>query len=325
MENMPVFRSNNNFLGSNRRVDANELMFFTNELTAFDPKQYDILRSPLTAFSVFHEKEIDKYQTIYTYAMFEGFGKSKYAAVKNGQNNDVPFVGAGGKQYSSVIADVACALAFSDGDILASSALRRDIVGSLRRQAMRSNFELMNTTCFFGYKELGLAGLFNNPYVAAPTKTAVDWFSSTVAATDVYKDLTTTYNSILTISNNLIYPNIMLISPGMYNIINTLIFNTYNGITVKTQFETAQNIKIVVAPELTKAFNTTPTAVISGGTKDGFVIMNNDRDFIEHVMAEPFEAKPLQAVGLEYISYCVSRHGGLVVRQPSAIAIVAAR
>ena len=302
---------------NNKRIDANELMFFANELTQYDPIPYETLKSKLTAFEVFYEKKVPEYSSVYTYQMFDGFGKSKYAAKQNGKTKDTPFVGAGGKQYSLTLQDAICALAFSDADLLASTAIRRDVVFSLRRQAMRSNYELMNNTCFYGDKELGLGGLLNNKFVANPVAVASgkDWTktaNNTATAEIMYSDLLAGYNKILTDTKNLITPNILLIAPALYNAINSKIFNTYNGVTVRQQIETAQTVKVVVTPELSGAFT---------GGKDGFVFMNNDPDFIEHVVAVLFNTKAPQAQGLEYISYCYSRHGGLVIRQPKGISI----
>lgn len=297
------------------RLDANASVFFANMLTMYDPKIFETIKTPLTAFDIFKVKQVAEHLKIYTYNMYEGFGKSKYASTKTGKNNDMPYVSVNGQQYSSKIDDVYCALAFSRADLAASQATQFDVVTALQRQAWRSNYEAMNRTCFFGNKEVGLGGLLNNPFVkGANAEAAVtnDWSLSTTSAQLIYDDLLKAYNTILDSTRGNLMPNIMLCSPGVYNILSKKIFNTYNGLTIKEQFEGDNTITLKSCPELRLVFT---------GNKDGFVLLNNDSDYIEHIVSELFTILPPEQKGLEYESLCVSRHGGLVIRQPLSICI----
>lgn len=320
MKNIQVFRSDNansKFIDSSRRVDANELMFFTNELTTYDPKQFEVIKAPLTGFKVFQTKEVERYSTVYSYSMFEGFGKSKYSASATGKNKDTPFVGVGGKQQQSPLEDIICAMAFSDADILASDATRRDIIGTLKRQALRSNFELMNATMFYGYKELGLPSLYLNPFFTPPnpSSSTIDLKDPATTPLQMLKVLTDMYIAIVTATNNVIVPDTMLIAPALYNIINVTIFNTFNGTTVKQQFEEAQQVQIIVCPELSAS---SLAHGIGGTQKDSIILFANDQDYIQHIVANLFSVRPPQQVGLDHIVYCESKHGGLIIRQPAA-------
>ena len=297
------------------RVDANASVFFANMLTNYDPKIFESVKTPLSAFDIFPIKQIPAYDKLYIYSMYEGFGKSKYASVKTGKNNDMPYVSVNGQQFSSKIDDVYCAIAFSRADLATSQATQFDVVTALQRQAWRSNYEAMNKTCFFGNKEVGLGGLLNNPFVkGANAEAAVskDWSADNTTPQQIYDDLLKSYNTVLDSTLGNLLPNMMLCSPGVYNIISKKIFNNYNGITIKEQFEGDNSIKLKSCPELRQVFT---------GNKDGFVLLNNDSDYIEHVMSELFTVLPPEAKGLEFESLCVSRHGGLVIRQPLSICV----
>jgi|GEM_PF-2289604 len=298
---------------SSRRVDANELMFFANELTSYDPTEYMNLRNELTLFKVLKTHFVEKYQTIYNYKMFDPTGKSKIIAANNGLVDDIPFVGAGGKEFQSPIVDIACKIYFSDADILASAAVKRNIIGMLADQAMRSNFELMNSLGFYGDRLSGVPGIYQNAFI---TKAAMaqDWKNAATTAVQMYQNLITIYNAIKTATNNVISPDTCLIAPALYNIIDATIFNTFNGTTVRQQFEGAQNVKVISAPELAG------TALIAGtGTlnlRDSLFMFKNIESYISPIVSNWFEMKMPQAIDLRYETICPSRFGGVIIRQP---------
>lgn len=309
--NIPIFRSTSSNAGARTRMDSNDLFFFTNELTHYDPKEFPNLKNDLTAFEVFNIKSVDPAMSVYTYSMNEGTGAARYAAAQQGKNNDFPYVGAKANQFSSPMFEVISALAFSQADLLASQSTRRDIVATLKRQAMRSNFELMNKTCFQGNINPDIPGLLNNPHIDKGVVKSGNAPWSGKKSEDILKDLTESYNAVLKATSNLIRPNTMLIASSPYNEIDSRIFNSFNGTTIAKQFTTQTGVKIIHAPELNESF--------SG--KDGFVLFKNDPDIIQHVVATLFETTPPQAHALEHRVFCYSKHGGIIIRQPKSIVI----
>lgn len=299
--------------GANRRVDANELMFFINELTSYDPQEFMTLKNELTLFKVLKPHMVEKYQTIYNYKMFDPTGKSKIIAANNGLVDDIPFVGVGGKEFQSPIVDIACKIYFSDADILASAAVKRNVIGMLADQAMRSNFELMNSMGFYGDKVSGVPGIYQNAFI---TKAAMaqDWKNGATTAAQMYQNLITIYNAIKTATNNVISPDTCLIAPSLYNIIDTTIFNTFNGITVRQHFEGAQGVKVISTPELAGTAITAGTG--TANIKDSLFMFKNIESFISPIVANWFEMKAPQAKDLRYETICPSRFGGVVIRQP---------
>lgn len=298
---------------SGKRVDANELMFFQNELTSYDPQEFKVLKNQLTLFKVLKPHMVEKYQTIYNYKMFDATGKSKIIAANNGLVDDIPFVGVGGKEFQSPIVDIACKIYFSDADILASTAVRRNVIGMLADQAMRSNFEMMNSLGFYGDKVSGVPGIYQNAFI---TKAAMaqDWKNPATTAAQMYQNLVTIYNAIKTATNNVISPDTCLIAPALYNIIDTTIFNTFNGTTVKQQFEGAQGVAVISTPELAGTALTAGTG--TANLKDSLFMFKNIESFISPIVSNWFEMKPPQAVDLRYETICPSRFGGVIIRQP---------
>lgn len=299
---------------SGKRVDANEIMFFTNELTSYEAQEFMNLKNELTLFKVLKPHMVEKYKTMYNYKMFDATGKSKIIAANNGLVDDIPFVGVGGKEFQSPIVNIACKIYFSDADILASAAVRRNVIGMLADQAMRSNFELMNSLGFYGDKLSGIPGIYGNAFI---TKAAManDWkISGTITAVQMYQNLITIYNAIKTATNNVISPDTCLIAPALYNIMDTTIFNTFNGTTVRQQFEGAQNVKVISTPELAGTALTAGTG--TANLKDSLFMFKNIESFISPIVSNWFEMKPPQAIDLRYETICPSGFGGVVIRQP---------
>lgn len=311
---MKTFSSNTareNYSG--KRVDANDVLFFANELTSFDPQEFMNLKNELTLFKVLKPHMVEKYQTIYNYKMFDATGKSKIIAANNGLVDDIPFVGVGGNEFQSPIIDIACKIYFSDADILASAAVRRNVIGMLADQAMRSNFEMMNSLGFYGDKVSGVPGIYQNAFL---TKAAMaqDWKNAATTAAQMYQNLVTIYTAIKTATNNVISPDTCLIAPALYNIIDVTIFNTFNGMTVRQQFEGAQGVKVISTPELAGTALTAGTG--TANLKDSLFMFKNIESFISPIVSNWFEMKTPQAVDLRYETICPSRFGGVIIRQP---------
>ena len=103
-------------------------------------------------------------------------------------------------------------------------------------------------------------------------------------------------------------------APALYNIIDVTIFNTFNGMTVRQQFEGAQNIKVISAPELAGTALTAGTG--SANLKDSLFMFKNIESFISPIVSNWFEMKAPQVVDLRYETICPSRFGGVIIRQP---------
>lgn len=299
--------------GFDRRIDNNDVLFFAEELTHYDPREFDTLIEDLSFLTTFScNTSIDPAQEAYLYETYEGHGSAK-AIAKNGK--DIPFVGATGKQFVSKFVNIGSAIEYTHQDLLASSLAKKDLTTKLRKQAMRANFEFMNKLCFHGDNTLGIKGLFSDENITnkkevAKAKSKTAWQEKTTE--EVFKDLVDAYNDCLKTTNSLIRPDTLLVSSLAYNEMATRIFNNFNGTTVLRQIETMLNIKVKSTPELNEA----------GEDKSGcFVLFKNNEAYVEQLIPTFFEVRePIRHMNGFEVG-CFSRYGGLVIRQPKMFAI----
>ena len=132
----------------------------------------------------------------------------------------------------------------------------------------------------------------------------------------MYGNLLTIYNKVKNATNNIISPDTALIAPALYNIADSTIFNTFNGLTVRQQFEGAQNCKLISAPEMAGTALVAGTG--TGALKDSIFMFKNVESYISPIVSNWFEMKAPQAVDLRYETICPSGFGGVVIRQPMA-------
>lgn len=297
----------------NYRIDSNDVLFFANELTHYDPREFDIIKDGLSFLDVFYcNTSIDPGQEVYSWEIYDGTGRSKPIA-KNAK--DIPFVEATGKQFYSKFINIGIAVEYTAQDLLASAIAKKEIVTRLRKQAMRSNLELMNKICFNGDAELDINGLLSdknltNKKSVVQVKTKTAWKDKTNE--EVFKDLIDGYNDCLDATNNNIPPNTLLVSSSAYNEMATRIFNSFNGTTVLKQIETMTGVKVKRIPELNKAFT---------GDTDGFIYFQNNDSYVEQLVPTFFETTEPHRHYNTYNVGCFSRYGGLVIRQPKMFAI----
>ena len=304
---------------SSSRVDANDVLFFTEDLRYLDPKEYDVIKNELSWQDLFFTRtDIDAGANNYTWSLYDSFGESKFTA---NNTNDVQIVGATGKQYTSPFGNIDVAMQFTAQDLKASGMARKNIITRLRTQAMRSNFEMMNKTCFEGYAPLKIPGLLSNEHITNKASVAEgvkgttpaekkDWANKT--ADEIFKDLMDAYNAALAATGNNIRPNTLIMSMTSYNDIATRIFNNFNGQTILQQVVNMTGVRVKGLPELNKKFE--------GGT-DGFIYFKNDPDYVEQIVPTYFETTDPQQEGWTFTVYCRSRYGGVIIRQPKMFVI----
>jgi len=296
------------------RIDSNDVLFFTNELNAHDSQEYDVIKNELSWQELFFTRtDIDPGVNVYTYNMYDAFGESKYSA--NGAK-DIQIVGATGKQFTSPFGNIDVAMQFTMQDLRASNVARKNIITRLRTQAMRSNYEMMNKTCFEGYAPLGIPGLLSNEHitnkktVSGNNADEKSWANKSADA--IFKDIMDAYNDALAATGNNIRPNTLIMSMTSYNDIATRIFNTFNGQTILQQVVNMTGVKVKGLPELNKKFE--------GGT-DGFIFFKNDPEFVEQLVPTFFDTTDPQQEGWTFTVYCRSRYGGVIIRQPKMFVI----
>ena len=305
---------NNDF--SEIRVDSSNLLWFANELTNFDLTMYETLRAQLSLFKAVSVYKTEPYQTIYNYKMFTDVGKAETGSVVSGFITDIPVSDVEGEDFNSPIVDVYSKIIFTPQDIMLSSTTGRDAIAMKGENSFRINLQEMNRNGIYGNKKFGVPGILSNKNI--PTSVmANDWKNqATITGEILYKNLLAIVASIGTATGQLIAPNICLMAPALYSIIDTTIYNIYQFKSVKSAFEETTKIQIICAHELAgseiKRWGNIPNA------KDSLIMFNDASSYIKHIVSTMFEMQPIEKNQLLYESIGLSRHGGVIITQPKA-------
>ena len=199
----------------NYKIDNADILYFANELTHYDHREFETIKNGLSFLDIFHcNTTIDPGQETYSWEIYESTGQAK-AITKNAK--DIPLVGATGKQFISKFMNIGIAIEYTAQDLLASAIAKKQITSRLRKQAMRSNFELMNKVCFHGNAELNINGLLSdknltNKKAVSSVKGETKWLKKTNE--EVFQDLMTGYSDCLMATNNLIPPDTLYYFPN---------------------------------------------------------------------------------------------------------------
>ena len=323
-EVVPLFRSDNllkknigNTDASGRvfRVDDAAMSFFANEFVSYAPKTYDKLVHNLNAYLLFNEVEIpDDGTSIYEYKMFEGYGESTHLAEKSGKAKDAKQVGIAGQKYFSSLADVGCVVAYCNADLAMSQKSQFNLVDKLMQRATRSNMELMNKICFTGHAGLGLPGLLKNNGADVNTLTSTVNLTSTTTAEVLLAKLTEYFTAAENATDGLITPTHLLVAPKIWNYLNLTISNAFSNASVKTIFESLTGVAVKKVTEL--------GAGKYGNAKDLAIFYNDNEDYIQRIVCQRMQALEPEKRGYEYLVYCRSRYGGLVILHPKSITVI---
>ena len=298
-------------VGGNIRLDAADVAFFSEQLQAFDPVVYEVIKGDLLAMQIFPIQYIDAGAETYTYVMTDSTGKANY---KTSKSTNTPIVNVTQKKYTAYPASLDVAYEFTNQDLRAarfgsgqSHLPNYNPLIKLRDQCLRACMETMDTTCFVGESTLNLDGIVTTTKVS---EAAVVTAWSAATADQIYADLQTAYDSITNTTLNKLKADTCLMSLALYNQIQDQRYNTYTGQSIMQVFEARKNVKFIAVPELNAAFT---------GGKDGFIFFRKDPMCIEHIIAVMFETTAPQEQGFTQRVFCQSRHASLVIRQPKTI------
>jgi hypothetical protein len=274
-----------------------------------DGGTFDQLKAPLVLYNTIPQFPVSSPDHIYKYSMYENVGVGTYTAR---YADDIPIVNRVGKQFFQALIEVKHAIEYSEYQIQRKLLHNDRTIDDLLKHCYRGILETMETTLIRGYKPQGLKGLFD--YDAGATAVATNWYAPETTSTNIFDDIKAAYMSVTNATASLIKPNLMLCSPGLELLLKTKpmsIGTSYTGTTVAQFVESALNIQILAIPMLTLAFG--------NNDRDGFFLIANNSQYIEHPIESSFLTMPPQIKAFTYTTYIKIAHGGIVSKHPKSI------
>jgi hypothetical protein len=290
-----------------------DALFITNEMTKLDDKELKNLTSNFSFLNIFHcNTLVDLGQETYSYNVYDAHVEAKE---NTKDSKDIPFVGANGKQFTAMITNIGCAIAYTRQDLLAPKLMQKRSLSILKNDALNANLHLINKLCLHGNKKLGINGLFSDENIknkksVVKIKGKTEWKHKT--NDEVLRDLMDAHSECMEATNNLITPDTLLISWDTYFEIALRAYDKLTGETILQKLESLINVKVRGVHELNNAFQ---------GGKDGFIYFKNNPNYVEQLVPSFFNAgEPIKNMNGFEVG-CFSRYGGLIIRQPKMFAM----
>lgn len=301
------------------RLDANESVFFANQLEYIRPKLYDVKRPKLSALELFPiDTSVPEWAETIKYRQFDG---SAVAKIVSSYADDLPMVGISGREFASSVQTLGIAYGWSSAEIRAAAATRMNIRSDKAVLAKKGNEITVNRIAWFGDADAGLPGFLTNVNIPAYTVpadgTGASKLWSTKDGDQIIRDMTGIVNAVTTQSKGVHRATELWLPLDEYTFINSKVRGTSanpNADTILKVFQT-NNPGVTVKSVLELA------DVAALGGLNVMVAIENSEENLQLVLPMAFKEYPPQANNLSWKVPCESRVGGVVIEYPFAMAI----
>jgi hypothetical protein len=297
------------------RFDANETEFLERELTQLRTKIMEVQYADNLALTLVpRATDIAAYADTYSTPVIDRSGAAKAIGAVG---RDIPRVDVKKQEILGKVLPIACAYAFDLFELQKAAATGTPLEEWKARTARRTIEDGIDIMVAKGetvsQTGLGVTGLVNNASVTVNTTALTVWASSDTSDA-LLAELAIPASLInVTVKNvGSLLPDTLALAPSMYDIIaNKQVANT--ELTV-LQFFLRNNpyIKNVVQ------WNRLATANAGGNGPRG-IMYRRSPEVLEAVVPLLFQQLAPQAVGLELITNCVARAGGVKLYHPEAV------
>lgn len=298
---------------SGQRFDAAESAFIANQLEQIRSKTYDIKYPNLLGRSLVPvNNEISDGAEVVTYQQFDTTG---IAVIISDYADDLPRSDVLAKTFSMSPKDVGTSYAYNYRE-MKHAAFAGVPLDAKKASAARKAVELkIDQMARFGDAPTGLLGLLNQPNTTLFTvPNGASGFPqwSTKTPDEIIADINGCINGIVSSTKEVEIPDTLLLPIEQYTFITTTPRSSTSDTTI-AGFVLANN------PYLKRIV---PWYALDGagaaGT-DRMVAYRNDPDALELIIPQEFEQLPPEARGLETVTNCLARCGGVVVYYPLSI------
>ncbi|HKI87196.1 MAG TPA: encapsulin [Thermoanaerobaculia bacterium] len=287
-------------------LDANEALFFEQELEHIKAKTYDVMRRELRHREyVPVSNEAGPGAETISYYQYDQVGTAKLIS---NYADDLPLANVKGKKFSAPVHSMGIGFAYSVQDIRASQMANKRLEQRDATAAARAVAELEESICAFGDANTGMLGFLNHPNV--PIIQAADpgggraWIADDKTPEEITKDMGASVQSILDTTSEKEKPNAIILPTLEYGHI-------------------AQTKMTSIEPTILKWFLTNNPWIQSVGTWDKLktaddagtgprmVTYRRDPDALQLEIPQEFEIFPVQQHNLVFLTPTHARIGGV--------------
>lgn len=297
------------------RLDADLTAFFQRQLEYVKSKTYDKKYPELKARMLIPVSfDGGPAASSIVYQQYDQVGMAKLIA---SYADDLPRSDVTAREFVTKIKSMANSFGFNIQEIREAKALGVPLQQRKANSAKRAMLMLENKIAFFGDADAGLLGLFNHPNIsrtAVPLNagsTSTLWANKT--PDEILKDMNAAGDFVIESTNGVELADTLVLPLKQYNYVKSTARSSNSDKTILQYFnENNGYIKQVEWLNELKGAGT-------GGTLDAMIAYRKDPDVMELSIPQDFEQLPEEERGLEYITPCHQRIGGVLVYYPMAI------
>lgn len=293
------------------RLDAADSVFFRRQLESIDARIYEKKYPKFKARGLIPTQQgVDPDARVYTYRMFDKFGKAK--PISNGAD-DLPRAGASGAEYSQIIQNVGMSYAYELAEIRAAARTGTPL-DEMRASAARGAVEeLVDEYLALGNTDLGLKGLLALSNTSTYTVTGF-WGDLDAADPDnVAADIMGIASKGVEATDEAFNRFTVVMPLALYNIAAQLKMSTASDVTVlKYVLATSPYIEQVVPWFRTELAG-------AGGTTHRIAAFPRDPECVAALVPREFTFEQPEQRNLAYVVNGTASCGGVVCRFPKAI------
>lgn len=299
-------------------LDANESVFFLRELDFIKSKSYDVQYPELKARSLIPVSfEAGPGAESITYEQYDQVGMAKIIA---SYADDLPRADVKGKEFTSRIRSLADSYGYNLQEIRNAKMAGKPLEQKKANAAKRAMEQLVDKIAAVGDADHGLLGLVNHPNISTTTfaadGTGASILWSTKTPVQILRDLNKAANFIVENTKEVEQPNTMIMPVEKYNFIkSTMIGDNADKSILKAFLENNDYIKEVIP------WNKLKNAGV-GGVIDRLIAYDKNPEKLTLEIPQDFEQLDVEPRGLEFITACHARCGGVIIYYPLSVVYV---
>jgi hypothetical protein len=296
-------------------MDAVESVYFNRQLEAIRAGSYDIKYEELKARNLVPvDNSLGNHVDTVTYRQYDRVGVAKFIS---NYADDLPRADVLGKEFKSSVRSMGSSYGYNLQEIRTSRAAGAGLDQKRANAARRAIEELIEATAKTGHSPTGLLGLLNQPNAQVFTVPADGTGSSALFVNktpdQVVRDLCAIQFKVVETTKEQEIPTTLLLPLSVFHSISVRRMGDGSDETILSYF-----LKISPYVKEVVPWSGLETAG-SGGTKR-MVCYKKSPDALQLIIPQEFEQLPPETRGMEYVTNCHARCGGVVMYYPLSMA-----
>lgn len=296
------------------KLDAGESTFFARELEQIRAKAYNVKYAALKGISfVPVDTSLDPGTEIVTFRQWDMVGMAKIIA---SYASDFPRSDVSAKEFTTKVKSIGASYGYNVQEIRAARREGRPLDQQKANACKRAIDQFLDKVCQTGDSSTGLTGLLNLANTQTYTIPSDGTGSSPLWANKtsdlVARDMHTAVRTMVEATYELEQPDTMILPLTSFGYISTTRMSTIDSTTILEYF-------LKTSPYITTVASWYALETAGSGSTKRMVVYRRDPDALQFLLPIPFEQFPPEQRGMEFVTACHARCGGVVAYYPMSI------